>query len=148
MEQGDATVDPTEDGPEEQLVTRHPEPYQPDTGDLIDVTAPDPTPQPVTDPDDPSYVEPDPSAVPVNADLLLPADPPPASEAPTAEYMSDARYKTRQTQDLTDLETVELPPGDPAAAVDLEPAAGQPRTLPPVGTSLPDAPDTSTGGAA
>lgn len=64
MEQGDATVAEPDDTTQPVFV--------PDTGDLIDKTLPDPPPAEVTDPDDPSYVEPDPSAVRVNPDLLLP----------------------------------------------------------------------------
>jgi hypothetical protein len=37
----------------------------PDTGDLVDPTAEDPTADEVTDPTDPSYVRPDPQASPV-----------------------------------------------------------------------------------
>lgn len=54
----------------------------PDTGDLIDPHAHDPRPQPVDDPDDPSYVEPAAAAVRVDPDRMVVALPGAATLVP------------------------------------------------------------------
>jgi hypothetical protein len=63
------------DRPTDPVNTEH----VPDTGDLIDPHAYDPQPQPVDDPDDPSYVEPAHAAVRVDATRMVPADDPATS---------------------------------------------------------------------
>lgn len=157
MEQGDATVDPAEDDTQ-PLVTRHPDL---DTGDLINPYAPDPRPEPVDDPADPSWVEAADDAVTVDPDRLLPADPPYESELSASRavpYMVDvalpepveAAPPVGHSADCTAAggwcgEPAHCPPpyvgaqtGDP-----YPPAVGiaSPVGLPPVGTSLPGAPD-------
>jgi hypothetical protein len=47
----------------------------PDTGDLTDPTAPDPTGAEITDPDDPSFVPPAPGATPIESAPDLNAPP-------------------------------------------------------------------------
>lgn len=69
---------------------------QPDTGDLIDPDAEDAPPPPVTDPDDPSYVEPAAAAVPVNPANLLP----PPGAGLGEHLLNDQRLPAGQATDV------------------------------------------------
>lgn len=130
MEQGDTAVDEhqTWEGSEwttDTAAESPPDPglTEPDTADLIGRDAPDPPPAPVTDPDDPSYVEPAPAAVRVNPELLLPAEPhSPDCTAGDGWCGEEAHCPPPYTNAL---------PGDPY----------------PLATSQPDAPDTHGGHA-
>lgn len=95
MEQGDTAVEQHQewDGSRYSTSSPHGSPRdldetagfaepEPDTADLISREAPDPPPAAVTDPDDPSCVEPAPAAVRVNPDLLLPPGSPEPDPAP------------------------------------------------------------------
>lgn len=101
MEQGDATVDHQQPDPGSLPGESLPDPgltEDRDTGDLVDPDAPDPIPEEVTDPADPSWVEPAPEAVPVDPDRLLPAYESPLLNA-VASSVADLRSRHRMDPD-------------------------------------------------
>lgn len=124
--------------------------YVPDTGDLVDHALPDPPPAPVTDPDDPSWVEPAQDAVLVDPALMRDADAPPAPEGTyrgTAAVRGLYEVPTVSGPHRPDCtagntwcgEEAHCPPPYPGALPGA-PYAYPRQPLPDVGTSLPQAP--------
>jgi hypothetical protein len=136
LEQGDTTVEPQPDDGPTAVNTEN----TPDTGDLIGRDAPDPQPQPVTDPHDPSHVEPAYVAVRVNPTNLIPASSPLEGLPPeTAQRINEL------AAELTQLLRTATGRDDLYLSYETGPLLGPETPLAEpsgtVGTSLPDAPD-------
>lgn len=117
--------------------------HVPDTGDLIDKSAPDPQPEQVTDPTDPSYCEPAHAAVRVNPHNLLPTlDAPKWVDESIAVAEAQLTAQIRRMTGRNDIRVVvDRTPLD-RLRTEADAIYGGPPTGT-VGTSLPDAPDTA-----